>query len=107
MKRKPTAFERRVYDVVRRIPAGSVTTYAGLARAAGCGSSRAVGQALRRNPFAPAVPCHRVIRSDLRIGGFHGHTDGTAVTRKIRRLADEGVHFRNGRLSDPSRLVQP
>ena len=64
----------------------------------------AVGQALRRNPFAPEVPCHRVIASDLTIGGFGGHRQGNAIARKLRMLAAEGVRFRNGRLADPGRV---
>jgi methylated-DNA-[protein]-cysteine S-methyltransferase len=99
-----TRFQRRVYQALREVPRGRVTTYALLARRVGCGSARAVGQALRRNPFAPAVPCHRVIASDLKIGGFQGERGGTAVAKKMQLLAAEGVKFRNGRLEDPGRL---
>lgn len=100
-----TAFQQQVYDAARRIPAGRVSTYARLARAIGCRSPRAVGQALRHNPFAPEVPCHRVIRSDLFIGGFAGQTAGPEVQRKIRILRDEGVEFDpRGRLIEPQRL---
>ncbi len=100
--RTSTAFEQRVYDLLRRVPAGQVTTYAALARALGCRSPRAVGQALRRNPFAPAVPCHRVIRSDGTLGGFEGRTDAYAIRCKRARLEAEGVRFVNGRfVGDP------
>lgn len=55
------------------IPKGRVSTYGDLAKALSPPScARAVGQAMRRNPFAPRVPCHRVIASDLRLGGFSG-----------------------------------
>ena len=54
--RPPTDFEIRVFETIRRIPTGKVTTYGSLARELGCGSSQAVGQALKRNPFAPEVP---------------------------------------------------
>lgn len=54
--RPPTAFESRVYETICKIPSGKVTTYGLLARELGCGSSQAVGQALKRNPFAPGVP---------------------------------------------------
>ncbi len=101
-----TAFQQRVYDAARRIPSGRVTTYKLLARAVGCASSRAVGQALRRNPFAPEVPCHRVIRSDLTLGGFAGKTDGPQLRRKLKLLADEGVLFENDRLVGPDRLYR-
>ncbi|MFV1995299.1 MAG: MGMT family protein [Verrucomicrobiales bacterium] len=103
--RPPTAFETRVYDATRMIPQGKVSTYRDLAAAIGCGSSRAVGQALRRNPFAPETPCHRVIRADLSSGGFSGAVAGPEVERKLHLLALEGVAFdEGGRLADPSQV---
>lgn len=100
-----TAFQRQVYAVVAQIPRGRVMTYQGLARAIGCGSCQAVGQALRRNPLAPAVPCHRVIKSDLSIGGFAGAREGGEVVRKLALLAEEGVLFTNGRLQNPELVI--
>jgi len=100
-----TPFQRRVYQVVAQIPKGRVMTYQGLARAVGCRSCQAVGQALKRNPFAPAVPCHRVIKSDLTLGGFAGERDGEAVQRKLTLLAAEGVGFVNGRLQEPKQVI--
>ena len=103
-----TAFQARVYDLVRRIPRGSVATYGGIARGLGCRSAQAVGQALRCNPFAPAVPCHRVIRTDLTLGGFSGETEGEQITRKIAMLKEEGVRFNaEGRLLEPQRVWEP
>ena len=99
-----TPFQKRVYDAARRIPEGKVSTYGHLARAIGCGSPRAVGQALRRNPFAPRVPCHRVIAGDLTIGGFGGKTTGQRIRKKLAMLATEGVRFENGRLADATQL---
>ncbi|NOX98187.1 MAG: MGMT family protein [Verrucomicrobia bacterium] len=89
--REPTEFEQRVYAATRRIPKGCVTTYKKLAREIGCGSNQAVGQALKRNPFAPEVPCHRVVKTDRTLGGFHGQTQGKEITRKTRMLREEGV----------------
>jgi methylated-DNA-[protein]-cysteine S-methyltransferase len=103
-KREVTEFEGRVYSATKRIPRGKVTTYKKLAGAIGCGSSRAVGQALRRNPFAPVVPCHRVIRSDLTLGGFAGRTQGAFLRRKTTLLSKEGVEFAEGRLAEPKRV---
>ena len=99
-------FAARVYNALKRVPRGRVITYAALAAKIGCGSPRAVGQALRANPFAPEVPCHRVIASDLTPGGFQGRTNGPALAKKLRLLRSEGVTFANGRLSDPARLVR-
>jgi methylated-DNA-[protein]-cysteine S-methyltransferase len=99
-------FAARVYAALKRIPRGRVITYAALARRVGCRSPRAVGQALRANPFAPKVPCHRVIASDLTPGGFGGKTHGPELQRKLRLLAAEGVKFTNGRLTDPRRAIR-
>ncbi len=101
-----TPFARRVYDALVKIPSGRVITYAALGRLVGCNSPRAVGQALRANPFAPRVPCHRVIASDLTPGGFQGATTGSPLQRKLRLLTAEGVTFRNGRLTDTSRVLR-
>ena len=89
-----------------KVPPSRVITYAALARRIGCNSPRAVGQALRANPFAPEVPCHRVIASDLSPGGFQGARGGASLKRKLGLLAAEGVLFRAGRLADPSRLLR-
>ena len=101
---KVTEFQRRVYDTTRKIPRGRVTTYGYLAKAIGCRSSRAVGQALKVNPFAPEVPCHRVIRSDLTIGGFSGALKGPQIEKKKTLLREEGVRFDGDRLSNPQDL---
>lgn len=99
-------FQRRVYRAIARIPRGRVSTYRLVARAVGCASCQAVGQALRRNPWAPRVPCHRVIASDLTLGGFQGRRSGAPLRRKRARLACEGVLFRRGKLADPSRVIR-
>jgi O-6-methylguanine DNA methyltransferase len=67
-------FFRRVLEVTRLIPVGYVTSYGSLSEAAG-GSPRAVGGVMAANPFAPIVPCHRVIRSDFTLGGYGGGLD--------------------------------
>jgi methylated-DNA-[protein]-cysteine S-methyltransferase len=97
-------FAWKVYDAVAEIPAGRVSTYLLVAKRIGCKSARAVGQALRVNPFAPTVPCHRVIASDLSLGGFQGHRAGAALKRKSELLAAEGVRFADGRLEEAGRV---
>ena len=107
MARLPTEFEQGVYELVKKIPAGRVVSYAILARALGCGSAQAVGQALKRNPHAPQVPCHRVIRADLTIGGYVGAEKGPKMKRKQCLLQQEGVEFdHEGRLLDEHRLCK-
>lgn len=88
-----TEFQRKVYLELLKVPAGETTTYGELARRIGCRSAQAVGQALRRNPFAPHVPCHRVIAADGSLCGFNGKRDGEMIDKKRQLLAGEGVAF--------------
>jgi methylated-DNA-[protein]-cysteine S-methyltransferase len=82
-------FQRRVFEVVRHIPAGDTLSYGEVAAAAGSpGAARAVGQALGRNPFPIVIPCHRVLAAGGRIGGF---TAEGGITVKTKMLAAEGV----------------
>ncbi|RMZ77597.1 hypothetical protein DV737_g4247, partial [Chaetothyriales sp. CBS 132003] len=91
-----TDFQAKVYAHLLAIPEGKVTSYAALARALNS-SPRAVGGALRSNPWAPDVPCHRVIASDGFVGGFKGDwqdaPSGVNQSRKLDLLKHEGVHF--------------
>ncbi len=92
--RAPTPFEQRVYDTISKIPKGEVVTYGQLAKKLKS-SPRAVGQALRRNPYAPQVPCHRVIKSDGTLGGYNGKMHSK---KKIALLKKEGVRFVAGKV---------
>ena len=86
-------FNQRVWAMTARIPAGKVTTYAAIARALGSKGYRAVGNALNRNPYAPQVPCHRVVGSNGALTGFAG-----GIPKKQQMLTEEGVPFRKGRV---------
>lgn len=102
--KRTTAFQERVYAALRGIPPGFVTTYGSLATLLECGSSQAIGQALRNNPFAPEVPCHRIVKSDGSLGGFFGDSTDLALVRKRRLLEDEGIIFDpSGRI--PERFI--
>ena len=90
-----TPFQERVYSLCKKIPSGNVTTYGAIAQKLNS-SPRAVGQALRSNPYAPIVPCHRVVCSGGRIGGFMGKQSGKEIAKKIRLLAGEGVFAEKG-----------
>ncbi|KAI0269984.1 6-O-methylguanine DNA methyltransferase [Gloeopeniophorella convolvens] len=112
-----------VYDLIREIPAGKVSTYKEVCEALGEGSPRSVGGALRNNPFAPRIPCHRVIASNFFVGGFKGEWThlknathdaqvkknwhepfkgtglGVLQNEKLRMLVFEGVDFgKDGKL---------
>jgi len=93
--RPPTAFEARVYEATSAIPRGRVSTYGEVAKLLGS-SPRAVGGALRRNPFAPRVPCHRVVAAGgAALGGFSGTWGATPETaRKLAMLVEEEVEMK-------------
>jgi methylated-DNA-[protein]-cysteine S-methyltransferase len=80
-------FDRRVYVAARTIPPGSTMTYGAIAKALGEEPMRArdVGIALARNPFAPIVPCHRVVAAGGRLGGYSA-PGGTATKRRLLEL---------------------
>ncbi|MEU6646545.1 methylated-DNA--[protein]-cysteine S-methyltransferase [Saccharomonospora sp. NPDC046836] len=96
--RRVPPFHARVYEVARAIPPGSTMTYGEIAAQLGDpGSARAVGQALGSNPFAPIVPCHRIVAAGGKTGGFSAR-GGTAT--KLRMLAIEGVQLEEPTLFD-------
>lgn len=80
------SFNQKVWALCARIPRGKVATYGDIARALNCRGARAVGNALNRNPYAPEVPCHRVVGSDGRLTGFAG-----GLEKKTALLIAEGV----------------
>jgi methylated-DNA-[protein]-cysteine S-methyltransferase len=85
------AFHRKIYDVARALAWGQTASYGELARQVGSpGAARAVGQAMGHNPVPIIVPCHRVLASGRKIGGFSAF--GGALTKQ-RLLALEGVHL--------------
>jgi len=90
-----TPFQKRVYDKLLEVPRGKVTTYRDLAHAIGTRGYRAVGTALNKNPFAPSVPCHRVVNSDGSIGGF-----ASGCADKIAILQEEGVNVAGSKIVD-------
>ena len=82
-----TNFEKRVYTEVSKIPRGQVRSYKDIAvRIGEPRAYRAVANALRKNPFAPKIPCHRVIKSDNAIGGF-----SKGIPTKKSLLRQEGL----------------
>ena len=100
-----TPLQKKTYGLLKKVPAGRVTTYKALADELGTRSYRAIGQFMKHNPYAPAVPCHRVVAAGGAIGGFMGKTDGKEIVKKIRLLQSEGVRIRNHRIVDfPGRI---
>jgi len=99
------AFADKVYTLCKKVPKGKVTTYKELAKALGTKAYRAVGQAMRHNPYAPIVPCHRVVASDGTMGGFGGQTHGPNIRSKIRMLEKEGVRVIGGKIHNFERIL--
>ena len=85
---KAMSFNQKIWAVCSRIPAGKVATYADLASAVGSNGYRAVGNAMNKNPYAPRVPCHRVVGSNGSLTGFAG-----GLAKKKKLLLEEGVKF--------------
>lgn len=88
-----TVFQQKLYDKLREVPRGSVTTYQDLAHAIGSKAYRAVGTAMNKNPFAPEVPCHRVIKASGEIGEFAHGSD-----QKMALLLAEGIKITHSRI---------
>ena len=96
-----SSFAERCYALLRKVPAGRVTTYRALAEALGTKAYRAVGNAMNKNPYAPEVPCHRVVCADGSLGGY-----AFGVDAKLKILRKEGVSVSSsGKIVDFDRLL--
>ena len=90
-----TSFEKKVWKTLLKIPKGQVRSYGWVAKQVGVPHAvRAVGNAVNKNPFAPEVPCHRVIRSDGSLGGYaKGLKAKRALLRKEGFFDDRSNKF--------------
>jgi methylated-DNA-[protein]-cysteine S-methyltransferase len=96
---KTTRHQERIYNyLIENVPKGRVTSYGAIAKAMNS-SPRAVGQALRANPYAPKVPCHRVVAANGELCGFNGKTTRFTLMKKKKLLKSEGIPFENERIS--------
>ncbi len=93
-------FSERVFEIVKRIPRGRVTTYGAVARKLGT-SPRAVGQVLKRNKRPVVVPCHRVVCANGMVGGYCGVPDSR---RKIELLKKEDVEVKDSKIDSEKYL---
>ena len=93
MNLEGTAFQILVWKEIAKIPYGETKTYKELAISIGKPkSARAVANACGKNPYAPTIPCHRVIRSDGKLGGYSGKG---GINTKIKLLKQEGINLKN------------
>ncbi len=91
-------FNECVYQLIKKIPKGKVTTYKIVAHKLGTKAYRAVGQALRNNKKPIIIPCHRVVNSDGKIGGYMGKIKGKSIKKKNNLLKKEGVEIKKNKI---------
>lgn len=89
------SFSEKCYSLLRKVPRGKITTYKDIAEAMGTKAYRAVGTAMNKNPYAPEVPCHRVVNSNGEVGGF---ANGTS--KKIEMLKKEGIPIKDNKVEN-------
>ena len=97
---KEISFAERCYRILASVPRGKITTYSDIAHAIGSRAYRAVGNAMNKNPYAPEVPCHRVVNRDGHLGGYAGGID-----KKEALLKSEGIEIENGHIVDLERYL--
>jgi len=88
--------EQKIYKKLLEVPKGQITTYGELAKAVGLkNGQRIVGKIMNKNPYPVIIPCHRVVMSTGKIGGY---AYGEHI--KIKLLNDEGIQIKNGKITD-------
>ncbi|MBT4576746.1 MGMT family protein [Candidatus Woesearchaeota archaeon] len=95
-------FQEKCYKVLKTVPKGKITTYKEIAKALNSKAYRAVGTAMNKNPYAPKVPCHRVINSNGNVGNFDSGTKN-----KIKLLKKEGIEIKNNKIDLNKYLFRP
>jgi methylated-DNA-[protein]-cysteine S-methyltransferase len=94
--------EHKVYEKLLKVPKGKVTTYGELAKAVGLkNGQRAIGRIMNKNPFPVIVPCHRVILSSGKIGGYAW---GEKI--KTNMLSKEGIQIKKGKILDKDKIYR-
>jgi methylated-DNA-[protein]-cysteine S-methyltransferase len=90
----------RCYSLLSAVPPGKVTTYKLLAEALGTKAYRAIGRIMNKNPHAPVVPCHRVVNSNGKLGGY-----AFGLEKKIALLNAEGVRTKDGLIDNFDKVL--
>ena len=91
----PTKLQKDVWEKLKEIPKGKVTTYKLLANAVNSKAIRTVATAVGKNPYAPKVPCHRVVLSNGKLGNY---THPNGIKRKIELLENENIKIENNKV---------
>jgi methylated-DNA-[protein]-cysteine S-methyltransferase len=93
-------FQERVWQLLKKIPKGRVTTYKIIARKLNSKAYRAVGNACNKNPYAPVAACHRVVNNDGTVGGFRN-----GIKKKIQILEKEGIKIKGNKIADFKKVL--
>ena len=94
------SFSEKCYFLLKKVPEGKITTYKEFARSLKTKAYRAVGNAMNRNPYAPEVPCHRVVKSNGEIGGF-----ASGTKKKIEILKKEGIEIKDNKVESMKKYL--
>ncbi len=86
-------FNEKCYRILSQVPKGKITTYKSLAQEMKTKAYQAVGNALNKNPYAPEVPCHRVINASGKLGGY-----AKGIKKKIQMLKSEGIEIKDNKI---------
>lgn len=88
--------DKKIYKKLLEVPEGKITTYGELAKAVGLkNGQRAVGRIMNKNPYPVIIPCHRVVKSDGKVGGY-----GYGQDVKINMLTKEGIKIKDDKILD-------
>ncbi len=88
--------DKEIYKKLLEVPEGKITTYGELAKAVGfTNGQRAIGRIMNKNPYPVIIPCHRVVKSDGKVGGY---AYGEEI--KIKMLKKEGIKIKDGKILD-------
>jgi len=88
--------EQKIYKKLLEVPKGQITTYGDLAKAVGLkNGQRFIGKIMNKNPYPVIVPCHRVVMSTGKVGGY-----AYGENIKTKMLNDEGIQIKNGKILD-------
>lgn len=95
------SLDKEIYKKLLEVPKGKITTYGELAKAVGMkNGQRAVGRIMNKNPYPVIIPCHRVVKSDGKVGGY---AYGEEI--KSNMLLKEGIEIKNGKISDLEKRI--
>jgi methylated-DNA-[protein]-cysteine S-methyltransferase len=94
--------QQKVLEIMKKIPKGKVTTYKIIGEKLGSKAYRAVGTCVKNNPYAPSIPCHRVVKSDGNVGYYSGNG---GVKTKIKMLQQEGIQIQGNRIVDFEKVL--